>query len=50
MINYQKKQLSNGLTLITAPMKETKAVTVLIMVKVGSRYESEKESGISHFL
>lgn len=50
MINYTKHQLNNGLTLITAPMKETKAVSVLVMVKVGSRYETKEENGISHFL
>lgn len=50
MINYKKHQLNNGLTLIIAPMKETKAVSVLVMVKVGSRYETKEENGISHFL
>lgn len=50
MINYQKHQLNNSLTVITAPMKETKAVSVLVMVKVGSRYEAKEENGISHFL
>lgn len=50
MINYQKHQLANGLTVITAPMKETKAVSILVLVKVGSRYESKQENGIAHFL
>lgn len=50
MLTYQKHQLKNGLTVITAPMKETKAVSVLVMVKVGSRYETKEENGISHFL
>ncbi|EKD56950.1 MAG: hypothetical protein ACD_58C00038G0002 [uncultured bacterium] len=50
MINYKKHQLTNGLTVITAPMKGTKTVSVLVMVKVGSRYETKQENGISHFL
>jgi len=40
----------NGLRLITAPMKDTKSVTVLILVATGSRYETPKNNGISHFL
>lgn len=50
MIKYKKETLVNGLPLILVPMKETKTVTVLLMVKTGSKYESRKESGLSHFL
>jgi len=32
------------------PQKETKATTVLVMVKTGSKYEERETSGISHFL
>jgi len=49
-MNYKKNTLPNGLRIITAPMKNTQTVTVLVMVGVGSRYESKKEAGISHFL
>lgn len=49
-MNYKKTTLSNGLRIITAPMKNTQTVTVLVMVGVGSRYESEKEAGLSHFI
>lgn len=31
-------------------MKGTKTVTVTVMVGVGSRYENEKEAGLSHFI
>ena len=47
---YKKTTLKNGLRIITVPMKSTQTVTVVIMVGVGSRYETEKEAGISHFL
>jgi len=50
MIKFRKQQLSNGLTIITAPLKDTEAVTVLVLVGVGSRYETQKINGISHFL
>jgi predicted Zn-dependent peptidase len=50
MINYQKKLYGNGLILLTAPLEDTEAVTVLVAVKVGSRYETKDINGISHFL
>lgn len=50
MINFQKKTLSNGLKIITAPMKETQAVAVLILASTGSRYENPDKQGLAHFL
>ncbi|MBU4332219.1 insulinase family protein [Patescibacteria group bacterium] len=49
-MNYKVTKLSNGLRVITASLHETKAVTVLVLVKVGSRYESRKLNGTSHFI
>lgn len=49
-MNYKKTTLKNGLRIITVPMESTRTVTVLVMVGVGSRYESEKEAGLSHFI
>ncbi|MDH4330524.1 MAG: insulinase family protein [Candidatus Moranbacteria bacterium] len=49
-MRYTKKKLKNGLRVITAPMKGTETATVLVMVGVGSRYESETEAGLSHFI
>ncbi len=40
----------SGLTLITVPMKSTQSVTALILVGAGSRYETPKINGISHYL
>jgi predicted Zn-dependent peptidase len=42
--------LSNGLRIIRVPMKNTKAVTVLVLVAAGSKYEDKRTNGISHFL
>lgn len=47
---YKKKTLQNGLRLILSPLHETKAVTVLVLVGVGSRYEEKNINGITHFI
>src|SRR5882757_1708529 len=47
---FQKKILANGLRVLTIPMPSFESATVLVMVKAGSRYETRKNSGISHFL
>ena len=39
----------NNLRMITVPM-DTPSVTTLVLVGAGSRYESKKEAGLSHFL
>lgn len=49
-MNYKKQTFSNGLRLITVPMKGVQSVTVMMMVGVGSRYEEKDINGISHFL
>lgn len=46
----KKYSLSNGTRVLFAPLKETKAVTVLILFPVGSRHESPAINGSSHFL
>ena len=50
MINFEKKVLDNGLRVIMAPMSNTEAVTLLVLVGVGSRYETKEINGVSHFL
>lgn len=47
---YKKTTLKNGLRIITVPMKSTKAVTILVLVGTGSKYETKDINGISHFL
>ena len=47
---YQKTTLDNGLRIITAPMPHTQAVCISLFVGVGSRYETEAQAGISHFI
>lgn len=47
---YQLLRFSSGLKLITAPVSGTEAVTVLILLPVGSRYENKNLNGVSHFI
>lgn len=49
-MKYKRKVLKNGLRVITVPMKDNPTVTVLVLVEVGSKYESKKINGVSHFL
>lgn len=49
-MNYHKKILKNGMRVITVPMADNPAVTVLVMVEAGSKYETNETSGLSHFL
>lgn len=47
---HRKTTLSNGLRVITDRIQGTQAVTALVLVKAGSRYEHKQINGISHFL
>src|SRR6266403_3506390 len=49
-MQFQKKILPNGLRILTIPMPSFESATVLVMVAAGSRYETKKNNGISHFL
>lgn len=47
---HQITTLKNGLTLITINLPHLDSVTSLVAVGAGSRYETKKVNGISHFL
>jgi predicted Zn-dependent peptidase len=47
---YQKTTLDNGLRIVTVNMPHTHSVSISLLVGVGSRYETEAEAGISHFI
>src|SRR5215469_7527144 len=49
-MKFNRKVLSNGLRVLTIPMPSFESATVLVMAGAGSRYETQKNSGISHFL
>jgi len=47
---FRKTVLKNGLRIITFPMKNTRALTLLVLVGTGSKYERKEQNGISHLL
>lgn len=49
-MDFHKARLPNGLRILTSPLQETKAMTVLFLVGTGSRFETPRLNGISHFL
>jgi len=49
-MSHQKIILKNDLRIIKVPLKSTKAVSVLVLVGSGSKYERKEINGISHFL
>src|SRR3989339_1063426 len=49
-MHFKKTILKNGLRVVTAPMKDTQTVTVIVSAGVGSKYETKNINGISHFL
>jgi predicted Zn-dependent peptidase len=49
-MKFNETILPNGLKVITVPMTDNPAVTVLVMVSTGSKYEKKETNGLSHFL
>lgn len=49
-MQFQRRVLQNGLRVLTIPMPSFESATAMILVGAGSRYETEHNSGISHFL
>ena len=47
---FEKTVLPNGLRVLTSAMPHTYSVAISIYVGAGSRYETETESGVSHFI
>lgn len=50
MKKANKIALKNGAQLLVSPQSDTASVTILIMFKVGSRYETPDINGSSHFI
>jgi len=49
-MKYQKVRLPSGLRVISIPMPSLESTTLTIWVRTGSRFESKRINGISHFL
>lgn len=50
MRTFQRIQLKNGLRIVVVPQEHTTTATVMVLVEAGSKYETAKNNGISHFL
>lgn len=49
-MQLNQTKLKNGLTLYVVPVKGTATATVLVLVRAGSKYETKRLNGMSHFL
>jgi len=49
-LSYKKTILLNGVRLLIVPIKHVHSIATAVMVGVGSRYETVKINGASHFL
>ena len=49
-MKYKLYTLTNKLRLLTVPMPSLESATVTVWIKTGSRNESDKKLGLSHFL
>jgi predicted Zn-dependent peptidase len=47
---FIKEYLDNGIPVVMEPFNNVRSVAIGVWVKVGSRYESAEQNGISHFL
>lgn len=47
---YQEHTLANGLRIFMVPLHSFQSVSIGVFVGIGSRYENETQSGMSHFV
>ena len=47
---YEKSVLSSGVRVVTSRMDHVRSVTIILYYAVGSRYESDDQAGITHFI
>lgn len=49
-MKFKQKVLKNGLRVVIVPMEDNPTASVLVLVETGSKYETKKLNGLSHFL
>ena len=49
MAVFERRELSNGIRVVTAPMPRAQSTSCVIMFAAGSRYETAENNGIAHF-
>ena len=45
---FEKSTLANGMRVVSAHLPHTRSVSVIVIVRAGSRYERDPEAGIAH--
>ena len=45
---FDKTTLANGMRVVTSTLPHTRSVSVIVLVRAGSRYEHDAEAGIAH--
>jgi predicted Zn-dependent peptidase len=45
---FEKTALANGMRVVSATLPHTRSVSVIVLVRAGSRYERDPEAGIAH--
>lgn len=45
---FEKSILANGMRIVTATLPHTRSVSIIVLVRAGSRYENDAEAGIAH--
>ena len=50
MFEHTLTRLSGGLRCLTVPIPSSKSITLMVLVRSGSRYETKSDNGISHFM
>src|SRR5438067_13874687 len=50
MLQHHDVTLSNGLPVVLVPQPAVHRAVAALFLRVGSRFESERDNGISHFL
>ena len=48
--SFQKTTLGNGLRVVTSEMPYTRSVSICVYIGVGSRYETDEQAGVSHYI
>ncbi|MBI4993133.1 MAG: insulinase family protein [Candidatus Magasanikbacteria bacterium] len=47
---FERFKLQNNADVFLVPLKDSQSTTILVMLPVGSRYETAKLSGVSHYI
>jgi predicted Zn-dependent peptidase len=47
--HIEHRTLANGISVVSVPLLNTEAVTLMVFMGVGSRFERDDQQGLAHF-